>query len=224
MRGSIVRIADGRYATTWTYTLRKNCDTFDSKQIKTAQNRSEEIKGGSHCSRTHKQHSSWTCRRLQKSCLMAPDFESLHRCFTCNMFLVRTVHDTGNVYCLNVVTDGRRFSRKVGTSKRIGELVLKDLELQIARKRLSLDVQDAATDELFQAFLASSETNQALATIRRRTIVIQDSRLFLTLNYPIKTKISQLERANDRSVNAEDIRYPVMYLFFDGPEPKVRCE
>jgi len=116
---------------------------------------------------------------------------------------------------LDVMADGKRIRKKVGTSKRIAELALKDLEVQIAKKKYNLNVQDSPIEDFFKAFIEYSETNHAPSTTLRYNNVLQNFRVFMAINYPKITKISGLKfeifenyKRWRRTINPRDAELP----------------
>ncbi|HUV31861.1 MAG TPA: site-specific integrase [Acidobacteriota bacterium] len=129
-----------------------------------------------------------------------------------------TVYKRNEVYYINIVSDGKRVRRRVGRSKKIAELALKDLEVKIVRKEFNLDVPDGRIDDLFRAFMEYSETNHAPTTTLRYQQVIQNFRLFLAIKYPELTKISQIKlelleayKRYRRMVDPRTVRVPDEY-------------
>ncbi|MDX9859216.1 MAG: tyrosine-type recombinase/integrase [candidate division Zixibacteria bacterium] len=103
-----------------------------------------------------------------------------------------TIYKRGRVYYINVVNEGKRVRKRVGTSRRVAEQVLSDSESKIARKRFDLDVPDGSLAVLFDAYLDFSKTNHAPSTTLRYGQVIRNFRLFLDAELPEITRVSQL--------------------------------
>ncbi len=105
------------------------------------------------------------------------------------------IYKRGKIYYVDVRAKGKRLRKKIGTSKKIAEMVLKDLEGKIVRDEYDFSKLDAPLDELFDAFLESSETNHAPSTTRRYWNAIRNFQVFLALDFPDVKKISQLNHA-----------------------------
>ncbi|MBU0984035.1 MAG: tyrosine-type recombinase/integrase [candidate division Zixibacteria bacterium] len=106
--------------------------------------------------------------------------------------MMGSIYKRGNKYYLNLVVNGRRVRRPLGTSKRIAELALKDFEVKLERQELDFDKPDATLSDLFREFMAYSRTNHEASTSRRYQNVIDNFTLFLALErHNVKT-VSQL--------------------------------
>jgi len=103
-----------------------------------------------------------------------------------------TIYKKGKYYYLNLRIDGRRIRKKIGSSKKIAELALKDYEIKAARKEFGFSIPDLSLKKLFSIFLEYSETNHASSSTKRYLNVIKNFEIFLSLNYKRIKKISQL--------------------------------
>ncbi|MFH1692095.1 MAG: tyrosine-type recombinase/integrase [Candidatus Omnitrophota bacterium] len=99
-------------------------------------------------------------------------------------------HRNGN-YFIDYRVNGRRFRKKVGRSKRIAELALKDIEVKVAKGELGFEVKDSDLEKLFVEFLQYSQTNHAPSSQKRYRAILDNFKSFLK-NYPYLTKISHL--------------------------------
>jgi len=104
-----------------------------------------------------------------------------------------SVYKRGDIWYVNVISKGKRIRRKVGKSKRTADLVLKDLEVKIAKKEFDLDVPDGGLDQVFAQFLDYSEINHAPRTTLRYSQVINNFRLYQLLKAPKIARVSQLD-------------------------------
>lgn len=103
-----------------------------------------------------------------------------------------TIFKRGKKYYLNLIVNGKRLRKPVGTSKRMAELALKDYELKVLRRELDLEVEDSTIEKLFEEFNAYSRTNHAPASTRRYNNVIANFRIFLATQFPNIKRVSQL--------------------------------
>jgi site-specific recombinase XerD len=103
-----------------------------------------------------------------------------------------TLYKRGDTYYVNMIVDGKRIRRKAGKSKKIAQLILKDLEVKAARHEHDFYEKDANLEELFQAYLDYSEVNHAPATWRRYGNVIRNFRIYLAYKRPAVKKVSQV--------------------------------
>lgn len=87
--------------------------------------------------------------------------------------------------------NGRRFRKKLGRSKRIAELALKDIEVKVAKGEHGFEVKDNDLENLFQEFLQYSKTNHSPASQKRYRAILDNFKGFLK-DYPYLTKISHL--------------------------------
>ena len=104
-----------------------------------------------------------------------------------------TIYKRRGIYYVNLMVDGKRVRKKVGKSKRIAMLALKDLEVKAAKHEYDFTVPDTHIDDLFRAFLEFSETNHAPATHLRYNNVITNVQIFLAIYHPNMKRISQLK-------------------------------
>ena len=68
-----------------------------------------------------------------------------------------SVYKRGRSYYVDIRSDGKRIRRKVGPSKHLAELALKDLEVKIAKKRFDFETADGFISDLFDAYLEYGE-------------------------------------------------------------------
>ena len=87
--------------------------------------------------------------------------------------------------------DGRRFRKSLGTSKKMAELALKDLEVKIAKNELGFEFLDALLLNLFDEYLKYSSTNHSPSTQKRYRAVIDHVKAFIK-QYPYITKVSHV--------------------------------
>jgi len=85
----------------------------------------------------------------------------------------------------------QRIRRKVGTSKKLAELALKDAEVKAARDEFCFTNNDIAIDKFFGRFLEYSEASHQPATTARYRVVLDHFKAFIT-SYPQVTVLSEI--------------------------------
>lgn len=127
-----------------------------------------------------------------------------------------TLRRRNKTYFVDYRINGRRFRKKVGPSKRIAELALKDIEVKIAKGELGFSPKDNSLEKLFEEFLKYSKINHAPSTYERYRGILDNFKSFLVTRAYIN-KISQLDpkffedykhfrksdEAGDKTVNIE---------------------
>ncbi len=102
-----------------------------------------------------------------------------------------TLRRRGDTYQVDYRINGRRFRKAVGSSKRIAELALKDIEVKVAKGELGFTPKDNSLDKLFEEYLIYSRTNHSPASQKRYRAILDHLKSFLA-KYPYLTKISHL--------------------------------
>jgi integrase len=105
---------------------------------------------------------------------------------------VATIRDRNGVYYVDYRVSGRRFRKKVGPSKKIAELALKDIEVKIAKGDLGFAQKDQELGKLFEYYANYSKTNHSPSTQKRYRIIVEHFKDFLKDKYPFVAKISHL--------------------------------
>lgn len=90
-----------------------------------------------------------------------------------------SIYKRGRVWYLDVRVKGRRIRRKVGTSKKVAELALKDAEVQIAKERYGFSKNDILLERFFEKFTEYSQINHRTKTSERYLAVIGNFKAFL---------------------------------------------
>jgi hypothetical protein len=90
-----------------------------------------------------------------------------------------TIYKRGRVWCLDVYAGGRRIRKRVGPSKKIAELALKDAEVKIARDEFGFAKNDISIEAFMEKFLEYSQANHSPATYKRYRAVIDHFRRYL---------------------------------------------
>ena len=136
-----------------------------------------------------------------------------------------TLRKKGSQYFIDYRANGKRIRKHVGSSKKIAELALKDLEVKIARRELGFESKDQALERLISDFKGYCKTNLAPGTQKRYQSIIDNFQRFLSEIYYNLTKLSQFhpkvfedfkhfrkgEGAENRTVNAEMIVIRMMF-------------
>ncbi len=102
------------------------------------------------------------------------------------------IRKRGKIWYIDYVVNGRRIKKRVGSSKSVAELALKDIEVKIAKNELGFLPKDSDLQKLFQEFLEYSKTNHSPATIKRYKAIIDNFKGYLA-KFPFITKLSQLD-------------------------------
>jgi len=76
------------------------------------------------------------------------------------------VFKKGKYWYVDYVADGRRYRKKHGRYKKLAELHLKEIELQIAREELKIP-NDTAIDKFFENFLNYAEAHAKPKTLEK---------------------------------------------------------
>lgn len=102
------------------------------------------------------------------------------------------IYKRENVWYLDIRVKGRRVRRRVGTSKKIAELALKDAEVRAARDEFGFTKHDISIEKLIEQFLEYNRTNHRASTTKRYKAVTDHFRRFLTAKRPDLVAVSQL--------------------------------
>ena len=74
-----------------------------------------------------------------------------------------SIYKRGKIWYLDVRAGGKRIRQRIGTSKKVAELALKDAEVKIARDEFDFAKHDASIDKFIHKFLGYSEANPMTA-------------------------------------------------------------
>ena len=102
------------------------------------------------------------------------------------------IRKRGKIWYVDYVVNGRRIKKRIGASKSVAELALKDIEVKIAKNELGFLPKDSDLQKLFQEFIEYSNTNHSPATIKRYKAIIDNFKAYLA-KFPFITKLSQLD-------------------------------
>src|SRR5208283_1993169 len=98
----------------------------------------------------------------------------------------------GKIWYIDYIVAGRRIKKRIGSSKELAELALKDIEVKIAKNELGFLPKDSDLQKLFGEFLEYSKTNNAPNTTKRYTAIVDNFKEYLG-KFPLITKLSQLD-------------------------------
>ncbi len=96
-----------------------------------------------------------------------------------------SIYKRGNIWYIDVRASGRRIRKRVGSSKKIAELALKDAEVKIARDEFGFAKNDISIEKFLERFLEYSDANHSKATYNRYRAVIDHFKRFLSLQREI---------------------------------------
>ncbi|MCB2230280.1 tyrosine-type recombinase/integrase [bacterium] len=102
------------------------------------------------------------------------------------------IYKRGKIWYLDISVKGRRVRKRVGTSKKMAELALKDAEVKVARDEFGFSSQDIKVGELIERFLEYNRTNHRPSTMNRYKAVTDHFRRYLTEKQPSVAMLSQL--------------------------------
>ena len=102
-----------------------------------------------------------------------------------------SIYKRGKIWYLDVRVKGRRIRKKVGSSKQIAELALKDAEVKIAKEEFGFAKNDISIDKFLEQFIEYSRANHRIATTNRYHAVIDHFKEFLK-NKPDVTFLSEI--------------------------------
>lgn len=90
-----------------------------------------------------------------------------------------TIYKRGRTWYMDLRVNGKRIRRKVGSSKKIAELALKDAEVKIARDEFGFTKLDMAIQKFLDKFLEYSKASHQISTTNRYRAVIDHFNAFL---------------------------------------------
>jgi len=102
------------------------------------------------------------------------------------------IRKRGKIWYVDYVVNGRRIKKRIGASKEVAELALKDIEVKIAKNELGFLPKDSDLQKLFQEFIEYSKTNHSPATNKRYKAIIDNFKGYLA-KFPFIKKLSQLD-------------------------------
>jgi integrase len=102
------------------------------------------------------------------------------------------IYKRGRSWYIDLSVKGRRIRRRVGPSKEIAKLALKDAEVKAARDEYGFAKNDIAIEKFLEKFLEYSRTNHSVATTKRYRAVMDNFKGFLA-EYPDVVFLSQVK-------------------------------
>lgn len=103
-----------------------------------------------------------------------------------------SVFKRGDTWYYDVRVKGHRIRKRVGTSKKIAELALKDAEVKIAREEFGFIKNDISIEKLIEKFLEYNKTNNRPTTVSRYRAVTDHFREYLNLKRTTIVAASQI--------------------------------
>ncbi len=97
-----------------------------------------------------------------------------------------------DIWYIDVRAKGKRIRKRVGKSKRVAELALRDAEVKIARDEFGFTQHDISIEKLIERFLDFSSTNHRTSTTERYKTVFDHLCVFLQDKHPDVMFVSQL--------------------------------
>lgn len=107
------------------------------------------------------------------------------------------IYKRGKIWYLDIRVKGRRIRRKVGNSKKVAELALKDAEVKAARHEFGFARKDIIIEKLLEKFLEYSKANHRQGSTRRFTAIIENFKRFLET----KTSITFLSEITPETID-----------------------
>lgn len=95
------------------------------------------------------------------------------------LFMAR-IYQRGKIWYLDLTYKGRRVRKKVGTSKRMAELALKDAEIKIIKDEYGFSKSDITIESLIDKFLEYNRTNHRASTTKRYKAVTDHFKRYIT--------------------------------------------
>jgi len=102
-----------------------------------------------------------------------------------------TIYKRGTVWYVDYRVEGKRIRKKVGRSKKIAEIALKDIEVKLAKNEIGITQEKKLLSEFFKEYLDFAKTNLAPLSFTRYREIINHFQSFLS-NYPKIKYLSQL--------------------------------
>ncbi|MDD3732800.1 MAG: site-specific integrase [candidate division Zixibacteria bacterium] len=103
------------------------------------------------------------------------------------------IYKRKNIWYIDIRVKGRRIRKKVGHSKRVAELALKDAEVKIAREEFGFTNKDITIEKLIELFLDYNRVNNRLSTTNRYKAITDHLSNYLKEKCPDVIMLSQLK-------------------------------
>jgi len=105
---------------------------------------------------------------------------------------VGTIYKRGKTWYVDYRTGGKRFRRRVGPSKKVAELTLKNIEVRLSQNDFTVVPNDKSLEMFLEEFMEYTRTNNSPATYRRYTAVTDHFKRFLHERAPTVRRLCQL--------------------------------
>jgi len=102
------------------------------------------------------------------------------------------IYKRGKIWYIDVRFKGRRIRKKVGVSKHLAELALKDAEIKLIKDEYDFEKKDIAIEELIKKFLEYNRTNHRQSTFKRYKAVTDHLKRYLKQERKNIVMLSQL--------------------------------
>jgi len=102
------------------------------------------------------------------------------------------IYKRKNIWYIDVRVNGKRIRKRVGTSKKVAELALRDTEVKIAKEEFGFSKKDITVDRLIEQFLEYSRTNNRQSTAKRYKAITDHLRKYISESKPNVISVSQL--------------------------------
>lgn len=103
-----------------------------------------------------------------------------------------SIYKRGKVWYVDYRVGSRRVRNKVGTSKKVAELTLKNIEVKLSQNDLVVVRYDKSIEGFLDEFMEYCRTNNSPNTCRRYQAVVDHFERFLREQYPTVNRLSQL--------------------------------
>jgi len=103
-----------------------------------------------------------------------------------------SIYKRGKIWYVDYRAGGRRFRRRVGPSKKVAELTLKNIEVRISQNDLTVVPNDKPIDAFLEEFMEYSRTNNTPGTCKRYRAVVDHFKRFLHERAPTVRRLCQL--------------------------------
>ena len=102
------------------------------------------------------------------------------------------IYKRGKSWYIDIRVKGLRYRKKIGASRKIAELALKDAEVKAARDEFGFTKNDIGVEKLIERFLEYSGVNHSPATTKRYASTLEAFKAFLNEKYPKNRLLSQM--------------------------------
>jgi len=121
---------------------------------------------------------------------------------------VASIYKRGRVWYISYYVNGRRIRKKVGTSKKLAELVQKEVEVKIAKGELGWEeVKDPTFKDFQEEYLSYLRVNTRPKTYVRYRDALDHFRSFLEKNGSLSWKLSQISFSFIEQFKKERIKF-----------------